>query len=92
MGQNRAPRRCTVVPFDLAMSFGQSQMLESHTVVFDQRMLLERYGRKFLQRGIHDGALVLGAFDEDGNDGRSNLPAIVLNRLIEKVAILIGRR
>jgi hypothetical protein len=92
MGQDCVPRRRPVVTLDPAMSFGKGEVLQSHPVMFDQRMVLKGRRRKFCCGWIYYGAFVLCAFDENGNDGRGNLPAIVSDRLIEEVAIVVCRR
>jgi hypothetical protein len=47
MGQDRVPRRRTMVTLDPTMSFGEGEVLQSHTVMFDQGMLLKGRRRYF---------------------------------------------
>ena len=91
MIENRFPRRGTVAAFDLTMRLGEGQMIHGETVIFDQRMLLQRRCIRATLL-VQCRALVRRAFDEDGHDRGGDIPAKVLGSVVEKISIVLRGR
>src|SRR5919109_2617329 len=85
--EDRRPCRGTMVTFHPPVRFGQSQVLEWHAVVFDQRMLLQRNLRLSRRKRINHSPFVFAALDEDSDDCRGDVPTSVLRGIIEKISI-----
>jgi hypothetical protein len=81
-----------MVAFDRSMRFGESQMLNGHTVVFDQWVFFQPAYRGLVDRGVDCGPVILCSFDEDRDHCRSDFPPAPLRSVVEKSAIAPGGR